>query len=502
MPVGLHHAKKQKEGIHTMAGSKLITPSLDYQQRLQDAPNQIKSKVAALRSEAKSKKWTFEVGYTTALDFAIGDITGLKVPEDWLTRAKQQNELARALLKTEQKPLFLGQCAAGAAQFNWSDHNGVTPVRDQGACGSCWAFATHAAYEGSYAILNKILIDSSEQDTLDCSGAGSCNGGWWAHQYLIESGSAKESDYPYAAADGTCKSGLDRPYKAVAWGYVDSTVEIPTVAALKQALCEYGPLSVAVEVTPAFQAYTSGVFNENSAGTVNHGVTLVGWDDTRQAWRMKNSWGTGWGESGYMWIAYGSNSIGYGAAWVQSEVAAVCEDGPSLLAYEQFYFVDNKQFSSNANVASVTFNLPREMYVSVVADASASIAKGSGPQYFRTGLYTKETPNTMWTASYRKASFQGGNQHIPIHTSFAMKLPAGTHTMYWKIWLNGYTVQLDSGTLTALAVPCSMGGQLQVKAASQGEVAGTAQGKEEIITMKDSDRPELDITVDRPAGTR
>lgn len=479
-----------------------ITPSQDYAKRELAASDKIKSQLDAMRSEKAQKKWTFEVGYTTALDFEIKQISGLKPPDNWLDLAKQQDVRVRGLMKTEQKPLFLGQCAAGAAQFNWADHIGVTPVKDQGSCGSCWAFATHAAYEGSYAILNKVFVDSSEQDTLDCSGAGDCNGGWWAYDYLIGTGSAKETDYPYTAVQGTCRSDVERSYKAVAWGYVDSTREIPTVDALKQALCEYGPLAVAVEVTPAFLAYTSGVFNENSAGQVNHGVNLVGWDDAKGAWRIKNSWGEGWGESGYMWIAYGSNSIGYAASWTQAEVAAVCADGPSLIAYEEFYFVDNKRFSSNGNVASVTFNLPKDMYVSFVADASASIAEGSAPQHFRTGLYTGESPNIMWTASYRRGSFQAANQHVQVHTSFAMKLPAGTHTMYWKIWLHGYTIELDSGTLTAFAVPCPMGGKLQGVSVSQGEAAGTVTDKEEIITTKDKERPDMYVTVDRPPGAR
>jgi hypothetical protein len=260
---------------------------------------------------------------------------------------------------------------------------------------------------------------------------------------------------------------------------------------------------VAVEVTNAFRAYTGGVFNESSTGDVNHGVTLIGWDDAKQAWRIKNSWGPGWGESGYMWIDYQSNSIGYGASWVQAEIVSSCADGASLLAYKDFYFVDNKQYSSNANVASVTFNLPKEMYVSFVADATATIAKGSAPQYFRTGLYTSESPNSMWTGSYRKQSFQSANQHVPVHTEFSMKLPAGTHTVYWKIWLNGYTIEFDSGTLTAMALPCSMGGQLKVTSGLQGkQIAGTVTDKDEIITMKDPDNPEVNITVDRPPGAQ
>ena len=73
-------------------------------------------------------------------------------------------------------------------------------------------------------------------------------------------------------------------------------------------------------VTNLFQAYTTGVFNENASSNVNHMVTLVGWDDDLQAWLIKNSWGEYWGENGYMWINYFSNKIGYGAAWVQANI--------------------------------------------------------------------------------------------------------------------------------------------------------------------------------------
>jgi hypothetical protein len=201
-----------------------------------------------------------------------------------------------------------------------------------------------------------------------------------------------------------------------------------------------------------------------------------------------------------MWIAYGCNQIGYAASWVQAKLAPTCEDGPSLLAYEHFPWSDQVQFSANANVASLTFTLPREMYVSFVADASAKIAKGKAPRYFRTGLLASESPNAMWTMSLRRGTFQATNQHIPVHTSFAMKLQAGTHTVYWKIWLSGYTLQFDSGTLTALAVPCSMGGQLKLESTAQEEIAETGPGEEVTVTTRDADRPDLQITIDRSAG--
>jgi hypothetical protein len=112
---------------------------------------------------------------------------------------------------------------------------------------------------------------------------------------------------------------------------VSDTGGIPSVADMKDALCTYGPVAVAVTVTPAFQMYNSGVFDEDDSGNVNHGITVIGWDDSKThalgsgAWLIKNSWGTHWGETGgygadrgYMWIAYGSNQVGFGAAWAEA----------------------------------------------------------------------------------------------------------------------------------------------------------------------------------------
>ena len=476
---------------------KSITPPDDYLRREQLASQQVRDMLDTLRSEKEIDNWTFDVGCTTAMEFEIEQITGLQVPENLLKKAKKQNRIAKSQIKAEQKPLFLGKCVAGEGHFNWEDEGMVTEVRDQGACGSCWAFATHGAYEGSNAILNKSLVDSAEQDTLDCSGAGSCGGGWWAFQYLIDTGVADEADYPYEASQETCKVDMSRPYKALTWGYVDSTTEIPSVDAIKKALCEYGPLAVAVEVTPAFQAYTSGVFNQKSTGGVNHGVTLVGWNDEEEAWRIKNSWGKGWGDSGFMWIAYDSNSIGYAAAWTQAEPTSECDDGSCMLASEEFYYIDDKQFDRNANVASVTFNLPQEMAVSITADASAAMIEGRAPTTITTGLYTSESPNAMWTASYRKATFLGQRQHIPVITSHAIKLSAGTHTVYWKIWPSRGSIKFDSGTLKALAVPCSMGGKLQLQSARTVGDTSMAVEDQGVITTRDVGRPDLLVSIDR-----
>ena len=469
-----------------------ISPFGDYSKRESQASTKITRQLRGIRQKAASENWTFEVGYTAALDFSLPQITGMVAPEDWQSKARRQNVIAESM--KEPMPPSLGACDATANSFSWVDQGCVTDVRDQGACGSCWAFGTHGAYEGSYAVINHDLVDTAEQQTLDCSGEGSCAGGWWAFQYLIDTGSTDETSYQYIAQDGTCRSNVTSTYTATTWGYVDPNSDVPSIDALKTALCAYGPLAVAVTATPAFQAYTSGVFNENSPATINHAVLLVGWDDSKQAWRIKNSWGTAWGEAGYMWIAYGSNQIGYAAAWVQAKATSTCPDGPTLLAQQQFLYSPNPtQINTDANVTSVTFTLPREMFVSVVAESSAALISGTAPARFVTGLYIDPAPNVMWTVSYRRGTLSATNQAVPVHTSMVMKLGAGTHTFYWKMWVSGFTVQFDSGTLTAIAVPCSMGGQVQAPMAAG--VSQQVQAKDDLLIISNPADPNLSVTV-------
>ncbi|RYY52143.1 MAG: hypothetical protein EOO05_22295, partial [Chitinophagaceae bacterium] len=119
-------------------------------------------------------------------------------------------------------------------------------------------------------------------------------------------------------------------YYASDWGIVDPSNDInkiASVANIKNALCKYGVIAASVYVTPLFQNYASGVFYEfanNTADPVsNHAIDIVGWDDDKGAWLIKNSWGTDWGEDGYMWIKYNSNNIGRRAAWVVAKKASV-----------------------------------------------------------------------------------------------------------------------------------------------------------------------------------
>lgn len=309
------------------------TAAVNYLVREKQAPKDVKDRLATLRAEIKAKKLRFRVGYTTAVDEKLELLAGTRMPADLAERAEKQNRLAVELRQLDlaardevarlnprfRFPELVLGCSASRAAFDWRTLNRVTPVRNQDGCGSCWAFATLGAYEGSFAKRTGVLADVAEQDVLSCSGAGSCGGGWWAFDSIINNGDAREADYPYTATDSTCNNSVSRPYRAVVWGYVKPDGGIPTVDAMKKALCEHGPLAVAVYVSAAFQAYAGGVFDEKITNQgINHGVTLVGWNDTERAWIIKNSWGAGWGNAGYMHIAWDSNNIGSGAAWVDA----------------------------------------------------------------------------------------------------------------------------------------------------------------------------------------
>jgi len=215
--------------------------------------------------------------------------------------------------------------------FDWRTSGGMTSVKNQLQCGSCWAFATVGVLEGLVKINTGATVDLSEQFLVSCNrNSWSCNGGWWAHDYHKASGTlgslqsvagaVLEADKPYTNSNGTCTAIPNHPYSLASWAYVDTSNSVASTDAIKNAIFTYGPVSVAVCVGNAFQRYTSGVFNTNEAstcspGSVNHAVVLVGWDDSTQTWLMRNSWGTGWGVSGYMRVAWGTSNIGFGASY-------------------------------------------------------------------------------------------------------------------------------------------------------------------------------------------
>lgn len=331
--------------VTAMAQGKQFMPAVSMQLKTRElnAPAAIKSRLEGIRAEIKSQRLSFEVGYTEAMDHPLEQLCGLKVPADAAARIAAQMPLSAKMLSDDAAAISayakitpgfklgtaqsLATGGVSASAFNWVTQGKITPVKNQGGCGSCWVFGTMAAFESSWAIRNHQVVDLSEQDILSCSsthpagnGNGSCNGGWmeWVTKTLTYQGTGTEASKPYTGTNGTCTT-IPRPYFASAWGFV-AGYGLPSVAQLKAALVQHGALSVGVMATPAFQAYHSGVFNQNVAG-LNHCVAIVGWDDTMGggSWLIKNSWGTGWGMGGYMWIKYGANGIGTHAVWVDAK---------------------------------------------------------------------------------------------------------------------------------------------------------------------------------------
>ncbi|MDD4005300.1 MAG: C1 family peptidase [Elusimicrobiaceae bacterium] len=215
-------------------------------------------------------------------------------------------------------PLKMGR-AILPESLDWRANNGdfVTGVRNQGQCGSCWAFAMTGALE-SYALRAKNTpnrdLDLSEQVMVSCSGAGSCKGGRLNADYLTTTGLPPESYYPYTQTDGSCsnvKPGWEKETNKIgSWGSVSKSVE-----ELKAALNQFGPVPTAFMVYRDFMSYKSGVYSYTSGELMGgHGVLLVGYNDAEKYFIVKNSWGPNWGENGFFKIAYSEmdNQVKFG----------------------------------------------------------------------------------------------------------------------------------------------------------------------------------------------
>jgi cathepsin L len=224
-------------------------------------------------------------------------------------------------LKPSKQGPMLGKeqnVGANPTSVDWTTQGVVTPVKNQGNCGSCWSFSATGAMECDYAIKHGTLTSLSEQQLVDCSNAEGnqgCNGGWyynaWNYVYK-EGGLCSESEYSYTGKDGTCKaSSCGTKYNDVTSG-IDTRITSDSDSAMENAAAA-GCVSVAIEADQtAFQYYSSGVLTGTCGTNIDHAVLVVGYgtQSGQEYWKVKNSWGTSWGEQGYVLICRNCNKNG------------------------------------------------------------------------------------------------------------------------------------------------------------------------------------------------
>ena len=252
--------------------------------------------------------------------------------ETTITKLSEKDRKKRLGLippKSSEENYTVSALMSVPSSFDWRNNNGnfVTPIRDQGNCGSCWAFATTAALEAQVLMINNtpgINLDLSEQMLVCCSSSGSCNGGYidLPSNYIRDIGLPGEDCCPYTATNNSCslntctKNCIDL-HTIRGWHWVTKSVEN-----LKSELYTYGPLIVDMRVYKDFFSYQSGIYSKvKGSYQGDHAILIVGYNDAGQYFIVKNSWGTGWGESGYFRIAY-------------SELISVVKFANSNIAYE------------------------------------------------------------------------------------------------------------------------------------------------------------------------
>jgi len=229
-----------------------------------------------------------------------------KTEKDQMLGVKLSKEYINEL--RSKAPKYDSKSSIRASPVDWRQKGAVlTTVKDQKTCGSCWAFACASALESTHAIKTGNLVSLSEQDFLDCSGAGSCDGGdpFAAYNNMAQAGKGidLEECYPYKNGQGAC---LEDSSCTVAF---PTGIEVQAnEAQMEDYVANTGPTVglVAVDDQTGWMYYSNGLFEGPCGNDINHGITIVGFTDS--AWIIRNSWGGDWGDDGYMLMAKGKNT--------------------------------------------------------------------------------------------------------------------------------------------------------------------------------------------------
>jgi len=255
--------------------------------------------LAKMQEKILANGWTFQVGFNSASDYSLDQLVGP-------SPVKGSQRYASSALVLDQGDVSQGTTLPRSYGCV------CTPVENQG-CTSSWAWASTDMFESVIKLRNGVTVDLSEQWLLDCNPYGwDCINGWFASDIFFRDGAVLSSNY----TPGTPCSSVTISYQAQTWHFCQNGYSVAPTNSIKTAIVNYGSVACMVYVDTYFQYYTSGVFNNSNQGNVNHFVTLCGWDDAKGAWRLKNTWGTGWGESGFMWITYGCHDVGWAANYL------------------------------------------------------------------------------------------------------------------------------------------------------------------------------------------
>jgi len=210
-----------------------------------------------------------------------------------------------------------GDMPSDTKQVDWRTKGAVTPIKNQGNCGSCWSFSATGNMEGQWMLAGNTLVGLSEEELVQCSsstGNEGCNGGLmdWAFEWVTSNGGIdSESDYPYTSGGGTtgtCANSKLGNKVAKFSGHTDMPKNENSMATW---VYTNGPLAIGVDAL-TWSSYTGGIVKNCPAGQLDHGVLIVGFNDANSPpyWIVKNSWGTSWGENGYIRLEKGTDQCG------------------------------------------------------------------------------------------------------------------------------------------------------------------------------------------------